>query len=210
MWVRDSGAGIGTVTFIDPTTGAFGGLGHGICDADTGELMPMQRGIVTDVTITGVLPGAPGSPGELRGKFLPIKRGALIRNTECGVYGVFSSLPYAPEGPLPIACKDELHTGEAYIWCTLDENGPSQYRVELSAINKNADGAKCFTVKVIDPALIAKTGGIVQGMSGSPIIQNEKIIGAVTHVLVNDPTTGYGIFIENMLNAANIPLAKAS
>ena len=200
MWVRDSGAGIGTVTFIDPTTGAFGGLGHGICDVDTGELMPMQRGTVVDVTINGVIPGACGAPGELRGSFLAAKRGALVRNTVCGVFGAFSSIPKAPEAAMPIALKDEIHAGEAYIWCTLDDSGPAKYTVELSAINKNATGSKCFTVKVTDPALIAKTGGIVQGMSGSPIIQDGKLIGAVTHVLINDPTTGYGIFIENMLD----------
>ncbi|MBQ8396863.1 MAG: SpoIVB peptidase [Clostridia bacterium] len=201
MWVRDSGAGIGTVTFIDPTTGAFGGLGHGICDVDTGELMPMQRGTVVDVTINGVVPGAPGAPGELRGSFLAAKRGALIRNTTCGVFGVFSSLPAAPEEPLPIALKDEIRAGEAYIWCTLDENGPCRYAVELSSINKGATGSKCFVVKVTDPALLEKTGGIVQGMSGSPILQNGRIVGAVTHVLINQPDTGYGIFIENMLTS---------
>ena len=205
MWVRDSGAGIGTVTFIHPTTGEFGGLGHGICDADTGELMPMQRGTVMDVSIDGVVRGTPGVPGELRGSFRGTKSGALIRNTACGVYGVLSSLPEAlPCEPLPIALKDEIHAGEATIRCTLDAEGPAEYTVELSAINKNADGSKCFVVKVTDPGLIEKTGGIVQGMSGSPIIQDGKLVGAVTHVLINDPTRGYGIFIENML--VNLPL----
>lgn len=186
MWVRDSGAGIGTVTFIDPTTGSFGGLGHGICDVDTGELMPMQRGTVVDVTISGVVRGAAGAPGELRGSFLAGKRGALIGNTNSGVFGVFSKIPEnCPEGPLPIALKDEIQAGKAYIWCTLDDSGPHKYEVEISSINKTASGSKSFVVKVTDPALLEKTGGIIQGMSGSPIIQNGKLIGAVTHVCVN-------------------------
>lgn len=137
MWVRDSGAGIGTVTFIDPTTGAFGGLGHGICDVDTGELMPMQRGTVVDVTISGVVRGAAGAPGELRGSFLAGKRGALIGNTASGVFGVFSKIPEnCPEGALPIALKDEIKAGKAYIWCTLDDNGPQKYEVEIHQLTK--------------------------------------------------------------------------
>ena len=106
--------------------------------------------------------------------------------------------------------RDEIREGEAYIVCTLDDGVRCQYKAEISAINKNASGSKCFMIKVTDQTLIEKTGGIVQGMSGSPIIQNGKLVGAVTHVLINDPTSGYGIFIENMLNAANIPMAKAS
>ena len=111
---------------------------------------------------------------------------------------------------MPIAHRGEVHDGAATLRCTLDNGEPREYNVEISAIRKNADGNKCFTVRVTDPALLSKTGGIVQGMSGSPIIQNGKLVGAVTHVLINDPTTGYGIFIENMLNAAQMPMAKAS
>ncbi len=211
MWVRDSGAGIGTVTFIEPKTGEFGGLGHGICDIDTGELMPMQRGIVVDVTINGVVRGAAGAPGELRGSFLSNKCGALLGNTNCGVYGVFSSLPEStPDEAIPIALRDEIHTGKAHIRCTLDESGPQTYEIEILSINKSAAGAKNFVIKVTDPVLLEKTGGIVQGMSGSPIIQDGKLAGAVTHVLINDPTRGYGIFIENMLDAPQIPMAEAS
>lgn len=152
------------------------------------------------MTISGVVRGAAGAPGELRGSFLAGKRGALIGNTASGVFGVFSKIPEnCPEGALPIALKDEIKAGKAYIWCTLDDNGPQKYEVEISSINKTATGSKSFVVKVTDPALLEKTGGIIQGMSGSPIIQNGKLIGAVTHVLINDPTTGYGIFIETML-----------
>ena len=198
--VRDSGAGIGTVSFILPESNYFAGLGHGICDTDTGALVPICRGTVVDVTISGITKGESGAPGEIRGFFNPGKTGTLLGNTECGVYGIFSQAPTPTCQPISIALKDELREGEAYILCTLDEGGIGRYDVSISDINRNADGGKCFTVTVSDPSLLEKTGGIVQGMSGSPIIQNGKLVGAVTHVLVSDPTRGYGIFIENMLD----------
>ena len=212
LLIRDSGAGIGTVTFIDPDNLSFGGLGHGICDGDTGELIPMDRGSVLDVTISGISKGSVGAPGEIKGYFGTKKTGTLTGNTSVGVFGSLASLPDSlPEKALPIALRDELREGEAYIYCTLDDGGvPCRYTVQISNIDRSANGNKCFTVKVTDKSLIEKTGGIVRGMSGSPIIQNGKLVGAVTHVLVNDPTTGYGIFIENMLNAAQMPMAKAS
>ena len=202
MWVRDSGAGIGTVTYISPATGEFGGLGHGICDSETGDLIPMQRGVVMDVTISGVVRGEVGAPGELKGNFLSLKRGALMKNTSCGVFGVFSALPACTEEALPIALRSEIKCGPAEIRCTLDESGPRAYGIEITSVNKNASGSKSFVIHVTDPDLLEKTGGIVQGMSGSPIIQDSKLVGAVTHVLINDPTRGYGIFIETMLDAA--------
>lgn len=211
LWVRDSGAGIGTVTYIDPDTLAFGGLGHGICDSETGALIPMDRGTVLGVTIGGLEKGLPGAPGEVKGYFSRTKCGTLCSNTNCGVFGVLSELPASlPEKAMPVASKSEVREGDAYIWCTLDESGPHKYSIKISDINRQANGNKCFTVTVIDPDLIAKTGGIIQGMSGSPIIQNGKLVGAVTHVMINDPCVGYGIFIENMLNAAQMPLAKDS
>ena len=200
IYVRDSGAGIGTVTFINPENYSFAGLGHGICDGGTGELIPIQRGSVVNVTISGVIKGLAGSPGEVKGYFSSGKVGTLLGNTECGVYGVFAGKPAAVTGdPIPVGYKDELKAGKAYILSTLDSGSAKKYEIEISNINKDATGNKCFTIKVTDPALIEKSGGIVQGMSGSPIIQNGKLIGAVTHVMVNDPTVGYGIFIENML-----------
>lgn len=209
--VRDSGAGIGTVSFILPESNYFAGLGHGICDADTGELVPIRRGTVVDVTISGINKGVCGTPGEIKGFFTAGKKGTLLGNTDCGVYGILSERPATVcEEPLSIALKDELRAGEAHILCTLDTGSICQYQVEISNINKNATEGKCFNVKVTDPRLLEKTGGIVQGMSGSPIIQNGKLVGAVTHVMINDPTTGYGIFIENMLNAAQMPQARAS
>ena len=211
MYVRDSGAGIGTVTYVVPETLSFGGLGHGICDSDTGRLIPMQRGSVVGVTINGVVKGLSGTPGEVKGYFSSGKTGTLLKNTDCGVFGAFVSLPSdITPTLLPVGTRNEVKCGRAYIMSTLDGTCPQKYEIEISDIRQSSTTNKCFTVKVTDKALLDKTGGIIQGMSGSPIIQNGKIIGAVTHVLVNDPTTGYGIFIENMLNAAQMPMAKAS
>ena len=200
IYVRDSGAGIGTVTFIDPESYSFAGLGHGICDAESGALVEMERGSVTDVTISGIVKGEVGAPGEIKGYFSSDKEGSLLYNTDCGVFGLFVSLPEVELGePMAVASRGELVAGKAHILCTLDTNKIEKYEVEISNIDLTAKGNKCFCVKVTDKALLEKTGGIIQGMSGSPIIQNGKLVGAVTHVLINDPTRGYGIFIENML-----------
>ena len=209
--IKDSGAGIGTVSFIEPESGMFGGLGHGICDTETGALIPMKRGAIVDVTISGVEKGLSGTPGEIKGFFNRQKLGSMIKNSDCGVFGVLTDTPTNPlSEALSIGLKNDLKEGDAFIYCTLDDGEMKQYSIKISGIDKNEEHGKCFTVKVTDPELIEKTGGIIQGMSGSPIIQDGKLVGAVTHVLVNDPTRGYGIFIENMLNAAQMPMAKAS
>lgn len=200
VWVRDSGAGIGTVTFIIPETGAFAGLGHGICDSETGDLVAMRRGSVSDVTISSVVRGAAGAPGELKGYFNAGKVGSLLGNSACGVWGLYSEVPECEEEPLPVGLHGELEEGDAYILCTLDSNRMERYDVKISNINRDATGSKCFTVTITDPDLLAVSGGIVQGMSGSPIIQNGKLVGAVTHVFINDPTRGFGISISNMIN----------
>lgn len=202
IWVKDSGAGIGTLTYIYPDTKEFGGLGHGICDADTGDLVKMSSGDVVNVKVHAIKKGIAGTPGELKGHFEAGEIGDLYLNTECGVFGKLTSLPCGCGERISVAMRDEIRDGEAYIVCTLDDGVRCQYKIEISAINKNASGSKCFMIKVVDKNLISKTGGIVQGMSGSPIVQNGKLIGAVTHVMINDPTVGYGIFIENMLVAA--------
>ena len=205
MWVKDISAGIGTVTFIDPKTGEFGALGHGISDRETGALTDGGRGVVTDCVVTGIVKGEKGTPGELRGYLKNQKIGALLKNTECGVFGVLTDF----EGEaLPIAPKTEVKEGKALLRTSLDGKTTVDYEIEIRSLGKGT--TKCFTVTVTDPRLLEKTGGIVQGMSGSPIIQNGKLVGAVTHVLINDPSTGYGIFIENMLNAAQMPQARAS
>ena len=200
MWIRDSTAGIGTITFIMPESNAFVGLGHGICDSETGEILPLMRGIVADVSISGIVKGAPGAPGELKGFFTENRTGVLVKNTEAGVLGYLNKLPenLIPEEKMPIGLRSDVEEGNAYIWCTLDESGPQKYGIKITSVN-NAGNNSSFEIQVTDESLIEKTGGIVQGMSGSPIIQNGKIIGAVTHVMINDPLRGYGIYIEKML-----------
>jgi stage IV sporulation protein B len=199
LWLKDSGAGIGTITYVMPD-GSFGGLGHGICESETGELTPIASGSVLDVTINGLTKGQRGIPGELKGYFNSSKIGALYKNTEVGVFGVLAEIPQAiTTKSYALGLKNDLKEGKATIICTLDDNERKEYSIEIFNINRNAQGNKCFSIKITDPDLLAKTGGIVQGMSGSPIIQNGKLVGAVTHVLVNDPTSGYGIFIENMI-----------
>ena len=203
LWVRDSTAGIGTVTFYNPTDGCFAGLGHGICDVDTGKLMPLLRGSVVDVEITDVIKGKKGVPGEIKGNFDNKKRGVLTGNTDYGVYGIMDDLAQQDDVKLyDIALKNEITKGKAKILSQLDVDGVKEYSVEIEKITGDEEEYKNFVIRVTDEALLEKTGGIVQGMSGSPIIQNGRIVGAVTHVFVNDPTRGYGIFIENMLAEA--------
>lgn len=211
VWVRDSGAGIGTVTFLTSDGTTFAGLGHGICDTDTGKLIPMKRGSITGVTVSQIVRGQPGTPGEIKGYFGAEKIGALIGNSHCGVFGMLTEKPAnIPEGPFPVAKPEEVRAGDAYIWCTMNAGEPQKYAVKLSAIDCSATGNKCFTVTITDPKLLEVSGGIVQGMSGSPIIQDGRFVGAVTHVLINDPTTGYGIFITNMLREMPGILRKAA
>ncbi len=201
--LRDGAVGIGTVTFVDPETGLFGGLGHGICDTDSGELISMETGKICGVILGGVHKGECGKPGELSGILTENELGSLTANNECGVFGIIDLDSYSCSKPLPIAKKDEVHEGEATIISTIKNGKTAEYKIEIYDIDKSSDGSKSFRIKVTDPTLKALTGGIVRGMSGSPIIQDGKLVGAVTHVLVADPTEGYGIFIENMLDAAN-------
>jgi stage IV sporulation protein B len=199
VWVRDSSAGIGTLTYYDPLTGIFAGLGHGVCDVDTGNLMPLSKGEAVNVTITGVTKGAAGFPGELRGVFSSQKAmGVLIENSESGVFGSTTVFPALHEA-VPVALKHEVKEGEAYIYTTINGNQPQKYTILIEKVNlTDAHPTKNMVIRITDEALLAVTGGIVQGMSGSPILQNGYLVGAVTHVFVNDPTRGYGIFAENM------------
>ena len=204
LWVRDSTAGIGTVTYYNPVSKSFAGLGHGICDIDTGMLMPLLRGSVVDVEITDVIKGKKGIPGEIKGSFDNKKQGVLTENTDCGIYGVMDDVQGMENQQLyDVALKDEVKKGEAIILSQIDMEGVKQYSVEIEKIVDTEDEYKNFVIHVTDERLLEKTGGIVQGMSGSPIVQNGKLVGAVTHVFVNDPTRGYGIFIENMLAEAD-------
>lgn len=209
VWVRDSTAGIGTVTYINAFTGEFGGLGHGICDVDTGIVMPVGKAYVVDVNITSINKGDAHTPGELRGSFGKEVRGEIYKNTETGVYGKLTSLPSGLRAPIEIARKKEVTEGKATVLCQIDGK-VGEYEIEIVKVYKDSGATKNFLIKVTDPALLEATGGIVQGMSGSPIIQNNRLAGAVTHVLVNDHTKGYGIFIENMLESAQMQMPKAS
>ena len=201
--VRDGTAGIGTVTAIDPETLTFIGLGHGICDSDTGVLMPLRKGWIFDVSVSSVQKGAEGAPGEIKGYFSPDDCGVLLSNTPYGVAGKMCGKCFDDIQPMAVASRDEITLGNATILCTLDDNVRREYSIRLVKLT-NPDGKdKNFILEVTDPILLEKTGGIVQGMSGSPIIQNGKIVGAVTHVMVAEPTKGYGIFIENMLAETN-------
>lgn len=205
IWVRDSSAGIGTVTFYDPATGIFGGLGHAVCDVDTGEPMPLSTGEVVPVHISGVQKGKSGEPGELEGSFLSsVPVGSLYLNNETGIYGVLNSSPVHQEA-VPLLYRQEVQEGPAQILATVAGNSPRLYDIEIETVNLgDHTPTKNMIVRITDPDLLALTGGIVQGMSGSPILQNGKLAGAVTHVFVNDPTRGYGIFAENMIDNYNI------
>ena len=203
VFVRDNAAGIGTVTFIDPNTGAFGGLGHGIYDIESEILIPMSKGVVNSVKINSVRPGKVGIPGELKGSLEAKKIGKLTQNTEYGVFGYLSPKEITKESALPVAKENEVKQGKAQMICTAGDVRDT-YEVEISEIHKDRD-AKNYVIKITDQRLLKKTGGIVQGMSGSPIIQNGRIVGALTHVLVRDPSAGYGIFIGNMLSKMTEP-----
>ena len=200
--LRDGAAGLGTITFIDKETGLFGGLGHGICDSESGEVISMESGEVLGVILGGVHKGECGKPGELCGILTDSDLGDLNVNSECGVFGIITDPSMLSGSELEIADKSEVKEGEATIISTIKNGKPSEYKVEIYDIDQSSTGSKSFRIRVTDETLKALTGGIVRGMSGSPIIQNGKLIGAVTHVMVADPTEGYGIFIENMLSVA--------
>ncbi|MGN0519509.1 MAG: SpoIVB peptidase [Candidatus Fimenecus sp.] len=202
LWVRDSTAGVGTMTFYCKDTGVFGGLGHAICDIDTGTVMPFGSGEAIKTQISGCYKGGAGITGELCGVFQEESLGTLYSNGETGVYGVLDAYnENATE--LPVATKNEVKTGYAQIIATVDDTGPQYYDVKITKVYPNSDeNGKNMIIEVTDSDLIEKTGGIVQGMSGSPIIQNGMLVGAVTHVFVNNALQGYGIFAETMLQDA--------
>ena len=198
IWVRDSSAGIGTMTYYSPSNQVFAGLGHAICDVDTGEIMPLHSGEIVDVEITGVKPGSSGAPGELRGSFSGQEKGQLLVNSQVGIFGK-GEAPAGHAQPVPLAMSSEVSEGPATIRCTLEEQQVEEYDIVIERISLAENNpTKNMVLRVTDQALLEKTGGIVQGMSGSPILQGGKLVGAVTHVFVNDPTRGYGIFAENM------------
>ena len=203
LWVRDSAAGLGTMSYYDPETGSYGGLGHPVSDVTTGKLMPLSSGEVTAAEITDIVRGAAGAPGELCGRLLHDKKlGELHKNTECGIFGKASHCP-ADGGAVPMAFRQEVHTGAAVLLTTVDGTEPQEYDIEIEHISViDLDSSKSMVIRITDPALLELTGGIVCGMSGSPIIQDGMLVGAVTHVFLNDPQKGYAIFCQTMLEAA--------
>ncbi len=212
IWVRDSSAGIGTVTFYDPASAIFGGLGHAVCDVDTGKPLPLSSGEVVPVHISGVKKGKTGAPGELQGNFLSsIPAGNLALNNETGIYGFLSSCPVR-QNAVPILFRQEVKQGPAQILTTISGNTPKLYDIEIESVSLGDHApTKNMVIRITDPELLRQTGGIVQGMSGSPILQNGKLAGAVTHVFVNNPQKGYGIFAENMLdNCKKLKQQKAA
>jgi len=208
VWVRDSTAGVGTLTYYDPGNNTFGGLGHAITDVDTGMLLTVKQGEIVRSRIVGVTKGEEGVPGELHGTFnlAEEKLGKIISNTEFGIYGqAYDTIENELYNtPVLVATHDEVETGPATILCSIDDNGIQEYSCEIIKVNQQSvPSQKGIVIEVTDSRLIEKTGGIVQGMSGSPILQNGKIVGAVTHVFINDPLKGYGMFIEWMLGISS-------
>lgn len=202
MWIRDSAAGIGTLTFYDAATGRFAGLGHGICDMDAGNVMSLKSGEPAPITLCGIEKGEVDDPGRLQGYFSSEESlGSLLKNNETGVYGILNQAPAGE--PVTVLSREQVKCGPVKILATLDENGPRLYTAEIQRISTAGQRTKNLVVKITDPRLLELTGGIVQGMSGCPILQNGELAGAVTHVFTDDPAMGYGIFAQTMLEEMN-------
>ena len=204
LWVRDSAAGVGTVTFYEPSTKTFGALGHGISDIDTGELIDIASGEFVTTRILSITKGESGTPGKIQGTIENQENiGLISKNTRFGIYGTvdnLSGLNIDTSKEMKVATRDEIKTGKSTILCSLDNDTPQEYEIEIEKIFKNNNyDNKSMEIRVTDERLLEKTGGIIQGMSGSPIIQNGKFVGAVTHVLVDNPEEGYGVFADIML-----------
>ncbi len=215
LWVRDSVSGVGTLTFFDPETNRFAALGHGVSDSVTKKILSIRGGVLQECSVIGVNRAVKGKPGDLKGIFFhgAKKLASVCENTPFGIFGTLTETVENPlyEKPVAIAAKEEVKPGKATILSTVEGTKPKEYEIEIVKVfQQSKKEQKGMVIRVTDKSLLEKTGGIVQGMSGSPIIQNGKLVGAVTHVLINDPTTGYGIFIENMLNAAQMPEVRAS
>lgn len=204
IWVRDGIAGIGTLTYLNPEDNSYGALGHGISDTETNTTIPIRQGSLMPSSVSGVKKGRAGEPGELHGTFdLNSSFATIDKNSVCGIFGKVTDTSYFQKtDAIPLAKRGEIKRGPAKILSNIDGEEVCEYDIEICGIYFDGEKTKNMLIRATDPRLLEKTGGIVCGMSGSPIIQNGKLVGAVTHVLVNDPTNGYGIFIENMLAEA--------
>lgn len=204
LWIRDDAAGVGTLTYVRKDNLRFGALGHAVCDIDTGSVMPVSKGNIFKCNIIGYKKGERNNPGELKGLFLRNGSifGTLDKNLNSGVFGTFNEerLDYVNSREVEVADRTEIKSGKATIFCTIDGYTPQEYEIEIVKTYFQNNNTKSMFIRVTDKNLLEKTGGIVQGMSGSPIIQNGKLVGAVTHVFVSDPTKGYGIFADQMIN----------
>lgn len=201
LWIRDSSAGIGTTTFFCEENSGFAGLGHGICDVDTGGIMTLDHGEILNANIDTITKGIEGTPGSLNGHFEFGAVGALNDNMETGVYGTVKEIPDNLKNEVSVASIQEVRTGKATLLTTLSGDEPGEYDIEIESIGYDENNkTKNMVIRITDEELLEKTGGIVQGMSGSPILQDGKLVGAVTHVFVNAPDKGYAIFAENMLS----------
>lgn len=204
LWVRDAAAGVGTLTFYEPSTGKFAALGHGIVDVDTGDIINIANGELVTSNLVAIKKGEKGTPGEIKGSIdSGVTIGNISKNTNFGVFGLVSNknnLNLNGAKEYEVALRSEIQTEEAEIICELENEKKEQYKIEISKIytSNNYDN-KSMMIKITDERLLQKTGGIIQGMSGSPIIQNGKFVGAITNVLVSDPTTGYAIFGDLMV-----------
>lgn len=204
IWIKDSVAGIGTITYVDPETGIYGSLGHSISDGETGSLVPVGDGQIVPSIVKSVLKGEVGAPGQLQGQFEAGNNiGDIKANSEQGIFGVIDENMYSEKNAIDVATIDEILVGDATILSNVNGDVVEEYSIKIVDIKSDTSENRNFIIEITDENLISQTGGIVQGMSGSPIIQNGKIIGAITHVFVNDPTKGYGIYIGNMLETAD-------
>lgn len=215
LYIRDSAAGVGTLTFFQPEQKVFGALGHVITDVDTGQPIGVGEGQVVHSRVTSIDKGESGTPGEKRGIFIDEERvlGSITRNSDFGIFGKMESLPdnAKVKKAMPVALAEQVHEGKATILTVVNGQAVEEFEIKIvNVMRQKYPATKSMVIKITDPRLLAKTGGIIQGMSGSPILQDGKVVGAVTHVFVNDPTQGYGVFIEWMLNEAGVKTKTAA
>jgi stage IV sporulation protein B len=215
LYIRDSAAGVGTLTFYSPEHKAFGALGHVITDVDTGQAIGVGEGHIVHSSVTSIDKGQSGSPGEKRGIFIDEDKvlGTITRNSDFGVFGKMTQMPENGKitKAMPVALAEQVHEGKATILTVVDSQKVEEFEIQIvNVMRQKFPATKSMVIKVTDKRLLEKTGGIIQGMSGSPILQDGKVVGAVTHVFVNDPTQGYGVYLEWMLNEAGIQTKSAS
>lgn len=200
LWLRDGVSGVGTMTYYDPQSGEYGALGHSISDAESGAIIPLGRGDIMHSVVVEIVKSEVGKPGELHGVFdVNAICGSILQNTCCGIFGKLTQGVPQEDKAIPVGSEKDIKLGAAKILSNVSGSDITEYDIEIVRVYKNEESGRTMMIKIADPDLLNKTGGIVQGMSGSPIIQDGKLIGAVTHVLLNDPTKGYAVSIDKML-----------